>query len=128
MLTAAEQGSAVELDRCCEETAAMGAGERAEQVAAMVAIAEREGLNSAGIVFLRGELRGAVQFAWGGAMAPADAGRGFGDDAGGGQLGLAEAELHQREAAGCAGAGRDCGRRRRCVRHVRWSCRRGSTR
>jgi predicted Zn-dependent protease len=49
MLTAAEEGSAVELDRCCEETAAMGAGERAEQVAAMVAIAERDGLNAAGI-------------------------------------------------------------------------------
>ena len=49
MLTAAEQGSAVELDRCCDETAAMGAGERAEQVAAMVAIAERDGLNAAGI-------------------------------------------------------------------------------
>ncbi len=49
MLTAAEQGSAVELDRCCEETAAMGAGERAEEVAAMVAIAERDGLNAAGI-------------------------------------------------------------------------------
>jgi predicted Zn-dependent protease len=48
MLTAAEQGSAVELDRYCEETAAMGAGERAEQVAAMVAIAQRDGLNSAG--------------------------------------------------------------------------------
>ena len=29
MLTAAEQGSAVEVDRWCEETAAMGAGERA---------------------------------------------------------------------------------------------------
>jgi predicted Zn-dependent protease len=49
MLTAAGQGSAVELDRYCEETAAMGAGERAEQVAAMVAIAERDGLNAAGI-------------------------------------------------------------------------------
>jgi predicted Zn-dependent protease len=48
MLTAAEQGSAVEVDRWCEETAAMGAGERAEQVEAMVAIAQREGLNSAG--------------------------------------------------------------------------------
>ena len=48
MLTSAEQGSAVEVDRWCEETAAMGAGERAAQVAAMVAIAEREGLNSAG--------------------------------------------------------------------------------
>ena len=48
MLTAAEQGSAVELDRCCEETAAMGAAERAEQVARMVAIAQRDGLNSAG--------------------------------------------------------------------------------
>jgi PmbA protein len=48
MLTAAEQGSAVEVDRWCEETSAMGAGERAEQVAAMVRIAHREGLNSAG--------------------------------------------------------------------------------
>ena len=48
MLTSAEQGSAVEVDRWCEETAAMGAGERAAQVGAMVAIAEREGLNSAG--------------------------------------------------------------------------------
>jgi PmbA protein len=49
MLTAAEQGNAPELNRCCEETAAMGAGERAEQVAAMVAIARRDGLNSAGV-------------------------------------------------------------------------------
>lgn len=49
MLTAAEQGSAVELDRYCEETAAMGAGERAEQVAGMVEIAKRDGLNAAGI-------------------------------------------------------------------------------
>ncbi len=49
MLTAAEQGSAPELDRYCEETAAMGAGERAEQVAAMVSIAMRDGLNAAGI-------------------------------------------------------------------------------
>ncbi len=49
MLTAPEQGSTVELDRHCEETAAMSAGERAEQVAAMVEIAEREGLNAAGI-------------------------------------------------------------------------------
>jgi predicted Zn-dependent protease len=48
MLTAKEQGDAVELDRFCEETSAMGAGERAEQVAAMVRIAERDGLNSAG--------------------------------------------------------------------------------
>jgi predicted Zn-dependent protease len=48
MLTAAEQSSAPELNRCCEETAAMSAGERAEQVAAMVAIANRNGLNSAG--------------------------------------------------------------------------------
>jgi PmbA protein len=48
MLTAAEQGSAVEVDRWCEETTAMGAGERAAQVSAMVAIAQREGLNSAG--------------------------------------------------------------------------------
>ena len=30
MLTAAEQGSAVPVDRWCEETAAMGAGERAD--------------------------------------------------------------------------------------------------
>src|ERR1700694_3009384 len=42
MLTAAEEGDAPELDRCCEETAAMGAGERANQVAAMVAIARRD--------------------------------------------------------------------------------------
>jgi predicted Zn-dependent protease len=48
MLTAAEQGSAPQLDRYCEQTAAMSAGERSEQVAAMVAIAGREGLNSAG--------------------------------------------------------------------------------
>ena len=49
MLTAAEQGSAPKLDRYCEATAAMGAGERADQVEAMVAIARRDGLNSAGI-------------------------------------------------------------------------------
>ncbi len=49
MLTSAEQGSAVKLDRYCEETAAMGAGERAEEVAAMVKIAERDRLNAAGI-------------------------------------------------------------------------------
>ncbi len=49
MLTAAEQGSAVELDRYCEETAAMGAGERAEEVAGMVQIAKHDGLNAAGI-------------------------------------------------------------------------------
>jgi predicted Zn-dependent protease len=48
MLTAAEQGSAPPLERYCEETAEMGAGERAEQVAAMVEIARRSGLNSAG--------------------------------------------------------------------------------
>jgi PmbA protein len=48
MLTAAEQGSAPEFDRYCEETAAMGAGERADEVARMVAIARRDGLNSAG--------------------------------------------------------------------------------
>jgi predicted Zn-dependent protease len=48
MLTSAEQGTAPQLHRWCEETAAMGAGERAEQVAAMVAIATRGGLNSAG--------------------------------------------------------------------------------
>jgi PmbA protein len=48
MLTAAEQGTAVELDRYCAETAAMGAGERADEVAAMVAIARRAGLNAAG--------------------------------------------------------------------------------
>jgi len=48
MLTAAEQGSAPTIDRYCEATAEMGAGERAEQVAAMVGIARREGLNSAG--------------------------------------------------------------------------------
>jgi PmbA protein len=49
MLTSAEQGSAPKLQRRCEETAAMGAGERAEQVAAMVAIAQRDGLNAAGV-------------------------------------------------------------------------------
>ena len=49
MLTAAEQGSQVDPDRYCEATAAMGAHERAEQVAAMVKIAVRNGLNSAGI-------------------------------------------------------------------------------
>ncbi len=48
MLTAAEQGSAPELDRYCAETAAMGAGERAQQVASMVAVANRDGLNAAG--------------------------------------------------------------------------------
>jgi len=48
MLTEAEQGSAVELDRYCAATAAMDAGERAEHVAAMVKIAERDELNSAG--------------------------------------------------------------------------------
>jgi len=48
MLTAAEQGSVVPVNRWCEETAAMDAGERAAQVSAMVAIAQREGLNSAG--------------------------------------------------------------------------------
>jgi predicted Zn-dependent protease len=48
MLTAAEQGSASPLERHCEETAEMSAGERAEQVAAMVGIARRSGLNSAG--------------------------------------------------------------------------------
>ena len=49
MLTSAEQGSAPELNRFCKETAAMGAGERAEQVEAMVAIARRDGLNAAGV-------------------------------------------------------------------------------
>ena len=49
MLTAAEQGSAPELDRCCAETAAMGAGERAQQVASMVAVANHDGLNAAGV-------------------------------------------------------------------------------
>jgi predicted Zn-dependent protease len=49
MLTTAEQGSAAETTRFCEETANMGAGERAEQVARMVAVATREGLNSAGV-------------------------------------------------------------------------------
>ena len=48
MLTAAEQPSAPQLNRYCEATAAMGAGERAEQVEAMIAIALRDGLNSAG--------------------------------------------------------------------------------
>ena len=51
MLTAAGQGRAVELeDRWCEETSAMGAGERAEEVSAMVALAKREGLNAAGAI------------------------------------------------------------------------------
>jgi predicted Zn-dependent protease len=49
MLTSAEQGSAPVVERRCEETAAMGAGERAEQVEAMVAIARRDGLNAAGV-------------------------------------------------------------------------------
>jgi predicted Zn-dependent protease len=49
MLTAAEQGSAPVLDRRCAETAAMGAGERAEHVEGMVAIARRDGLNAAGV-------------------------------------------------------------------------------
>ncbi len=48
MLTGTEQGSAPEVARYCEETAAMSAGERAEHVAAMVAVAHRDGLNSAG--------------------------------------------------------------------------------
>ena len=48
MLTASEQGAAAELDRWCEETSAMGAGERAEEVSAMVGLARREGLNAAG--------------------------------------------------------------------------------
>ena len=86
------------------------------------------GAELGGDVFERRELRGAVQLAWGGAMASGDAGAGFGDDAGGGQLGLAEAELHQRAAAGCAGAGRDRGRRRRCARRIRWNWSRASTR
>jgi predicted Zn-dependent protease len=47
MFAAAEP--AAELNRYCEETASMAAGERAEQVSAMVAIANRDGLNSAGI-------------------------------------------------------------------------------
>jgi predicted Zn-dependent protease len=49
MLTASGQGSVPELHRHCEETAAMVAGERADQVAAMVAIAHRDGLNAAGV-------------------------------------------------------------------------------
>jgi PmbA protein len=48
MLSASEQGTALELDRWCEETSAMGAGERAEEVSAMVALARRDGLNAAG--------------------------------------------------------------------------------
>ena len=48
MLTSAEQGSAPQLDRYCEATAALDAGARAEQVSAMVAIAEGAGLNAAG--------------------------------------------------------------------------------
>src|ERR1700687_5569061 len=38
-------------------------------------------------------------------MAPADTGRSLDHDAGGGQLWLAEAELHQRKTAGCARTG-----------------------
>jgi predicted Zn-dependent protease len=55
MLTAKEQGEepagagAAGAGRFCEETAAMSAGERAEHVAAMVRIAECDGLNAAGI-------------------------------------------------------------------------------
>jgi predicted Zn-dependent protease len=48
MLTAAEQGSASQLDRYCEETATMSADARAAQVSAMVAIAQRDKLNAAG--------------------------------------------------------------------------------
>jgi PmbA protein len=48
MLSAAEQGNVPEVKRYCGETAAMGAGERAEQVASMVEIAVRDGLNAAG--------------------------------------------------------------------------------
>ena len=48
MMNSSEQGSAPEVERWCEETAAMPAGERGEQAAAMIAIAQREGLNSAG--------------------------------------------------------------------------------
>lgn len=48
MLRAAEQGTAAEVERYCEATAAMTAGERASQVDAMVAVARRTGLNSAG--------------------------------------------------------------------------------
>jgi PmbA protein len=52
MLTAAEGATSPEglpeRNRYCEETAAMSAGERAEQVAGMVGIAQRDGLNSAG--------------------------------------------------------------------------------
>ncbi len=48
MLSAAEQGSSEEVERHCAQTAAMTAGERAEQVESMVAVARREGLNSAG--------------------------------------------------------------------------------
>lgn len=49
MLTAAEQGSQQNPNRYCEATASMGAHQRAEQVAAMVRIAVRNDLNSAGI-------------------------------------------------------------------------------
>jgi predicted Zn-dependent protease len=48
MLAGMEQGTAPTPERFCAQTAAMSAGERAEQVAAMVAIAERDRLNSAG--------------------------------------------------------------------------------
>ncbi len=96
MLTAAEQGSAVEFDRYCEETAAMGAGERAEQVAAMVAIAERDGLNAAG-TYSCGESFEALFNSHGVARwhreTLAEASITMQAD---GQLGLAEAELHQR--------------------------------
>jgi len=48
MLSVREQTSAAVVNRYCEETAAMGASERADRVAAMVEVAQREGLNSAG--------------------------------------------------------------------------------
>ena len=48
MLAAAEAGEVEPLDHYCAETAAISAGERAQQVADMVAVAQREGLGSAG--------------------------------------------------------------------------------
>jgi PmbA protein len=48
MLAANEQGSSAPIHRFCEETAAMGPSGRADRVDAMVEVARREGLNSAG--------------------------------------------------------------------------------
>ncbi|MDR3762985.1 MAG: TldD/PmbA family protein [Acidobacteriota bacterium] len=48
MLAAAEAGESAVLERFDDATAVLGAGERASQVDAMVQVARREGLNSAG--------------------------------------------------------------------------------